>query len=179
MALKRRSIILLVILAVLLLGVFLPGSPLIATAINQAIKYKFPDIKQVTPAELVAWWQSGGERKPPLLIDARSPAEFRVSHIAEAVNMDVEAPDLTPLINFRRTAPVLVYDAAGLRGVAMAEALRQQGFEDVSNLSGGIFRWANEGRPLNSAAGPVKVVHPWRGLWSQLLKSKYRAQPGQ
>lgn len=179
MALKRRSIVLLVILGALLLGIFLPGSPLIATALNQAIRFKFPDIPQVTPAELVAWWQSGGERKPPLLIDARTPAEYRVSHIAEAVNMDVEAPDLTPLVNLRRTSPVLVYDAVGTRSVALATALKQQGFTDVSNLTGGIFRWANEGLPLTNDAGHATVVHPWHGWWSQLLKSEYRALPGQ
>ncbi|MEO8030794.1 MAG: rhodanese-like domain-containing protein [Gemmatimonadota bacterium] len=175
---KPRSIILLLIPAILLAGLLLPGSPLIATAINQAIKYKFPDVRQVTPEDLVIWWRSP-DRTPPLLIDARSPAEFRVSHIKDAVSIDPEAPDLTSLVNFRRTHPVVVYDAAGIRGVAMAEALRQQGYTDVSNLSGGIFRWANEGRELVNDTGPVTVVHPWRGLWSQLLKSRYRAQPGQ
>jgi len=179
MALKRRSVILLTILVLLLGGILLPGSPLIAASINLAVQYKFPAVKQVSPADLVEWWRSGAECKPPLLIDARTPAEYRVSHIAEAVNMDMNSPDLTPLINFRRTAPVLVYDAVGIRGAAMAEALRQQGFEDVSNLAGGIFRWANEGRSLNGANGPVTVVHPWQGLWTHLLKSRYRAQPGQ
>jgi rhodanese-related sulfurtransferase len=179
MAMKRRSIVMLTMLVLLLGGILLPGSPLIGRCIDLAVKFKFPAVHQVSPAELVEWWRTAGERKPPLLIDARTPAEYRVSHIAEAVNMDMNSPDLTPLINFRRTAPVLVYDAVGIRGAAMAEALRQQGFDDVSNLAGGIFRWANEGRPLNSDHGPVAVVHPWQGLWTHLLKSRYRAGPGQ
>ena len=178
MTMKPRSIILLAMLAILLAGLLLPGSPLIGTALNTAIGFKFPDVRQVTPADLVTWWQSP-DRTPPLLIDARTPAEFRVSHIKDAVSIDPEAPDLTALVNFRRTAPVVVYDAAGIRGVALAEAMHQQGYTDVSNLSGGIFRWANEGRPLVNAEGPVTVVHPWKGMWGQLLKSKYRAQPGQ
>lgn len=179
MAMKPRSIVLLLLLALVLSSILLPPHPLVGTAINLAVKFKFPGVKQVSPAELVEWWKSVPERKPPILIDARTPAEYRVSHIAEAVNMDMNSPDLTLLVNLRRTSPVLVYDAVGIRGAAMAEALRQQGFEDVSNLAGGIFRWANEGRPLNSDHGPVQVVHPWEGLWTQLLKSRYRAQPGQ
>lgn len=179
MTLRPRSIILLSILTVLVLGVALPGSPLIGRALDIAIKFKFPGVRQVSPSDLVIWWQSP-DRPPPLLIDARSYAEFRVSHLKDAVNIDPESPDLSALGGYRRTMPVVVYDAAGIRGVALAEAMRQQGYEDVSNLSGGIFRWANDGRPLVDHDGnATTLVHPWRAWWSQLLKAKYRAQPGQ
>ena len=63
----------------------------------------------------------------------------------------------------------------GLRSTALGVALQQAGYSGIFNLEGGIFRWANEGRPLVKADGPATVVHPYSHWTGYLLKKRYRA----
>lgn len=171
--LTKRTIFLLGLLAVLLGGLVWDGCPLGSLLLRQAIHLKFRGVRQVSPAELVVWMKDPN-RPPPLLIDARPEAQFLVSHIEGAVRIDPGQPDLTPLEHVPRDQPVLAYDAAGAVGSAMVVGLTQAGFERVSNLDGGLFRWVNEGRPIVSDAGPAAKVHPVSWGWSRLLKARFR-----
>ena len=64
---------------------------------------------------------------------------------------------------------VVVYCSVGWRSAALAERLRAVRPGRVRNLRGSIFRWANEGRPLESAAGAAALVHPYDARWGALL----------
>jgi sulfur-carrier protein adenylyltransferase/sulfurtransferase len=46
-----------------------------------------------------------------------------------------------------RSAPVIIYCAAGNRSAFAAETLQQLGYTDVVSMTGGFGRWKNEGRP--------------------------------
>ncbi|HWA15614.1 MAG TPA: rhodanese-like domain-containing protein, partial [Gemmatimonadales bacterium] len=149
------------------------GSPLGAIIMRKAVALKFRDVRQVAPEELVAWMKDPN-RPPPLLVDARPSEQFVVSHIDGAVNIDPAAPDMAPLAHVARDIPVVVYDGPGVVGSAMVVALQGAGFTRVSNLDGGLFRWANEGNPLVTGSGPVAKVHPVNQWWGRLLKGRYR-----
>jgi len=172
------TVVSLLLLAAVLAGVLMPGSPLVFFGLKRAIAFKFPGVRQVSPGELVAWMADPGDRRPPLLIDARSEAEYRVSHIEGAVRIDPVQPDLQPVAAVGHRTPVVVYSATGVRATALAEALRKERFDEVADLEGGIFEWANEGRPLVNDRGPVSVVHPRDDWWGRLLKPQYRAPVG-
>jgi rhodanese-related sulfurtransferase len=172
------TVIGLVLTGCLLAGILLPGSPLVFFAVKRAIAFKFSGVRQITPEALVVWMRNPGDRRPPLLIDARSEAEYRISHIEGAVRIDPVQPDLEPVAAVGHRTPVVVYCATGIRASALAEALRQERFDEVANLEGGIFEWANEGRPLVDERGPVSYVHPYDDWWGRLLKPQYRAPMG-
>ncbi|MEO8140796.1 MAG: rhodanese-like domain-containing protein, partial [Gemmatimonadota bacterium] len=168
----KRTILALLVLLAVLAGLLWDGSPLGSFALRQALRLKFQGVRQVAPAELVAW-MADPNRPPPMLIDARPPEQFAVSRIDGSVEIDPTAPDLHPLNHISKDQPLVVYDAAGAQGTAMVIALTNEGFTRVSNLEGGIFRWANEGHPLVSDAGPATKVYPLTWAWGRLLKSRY------
>ena len=161
------------LLAVVMLGFLWDGSPLGTSAIAQAVRFKFPELRKVTPSELVAW-MADPNRPPPLLVDARPKSQYDMSHLDGALWIDPAAPDLAVLENVRRDNPLVVYDAAGIVGAAMAQALTDAGFQRVSSLQGGIFAWANEGWKLVDANGPATKVDPVSWGWGRLLKARYR-----
>lgn len=171
--LTKRSIFALVVVLVVVVGLVWDGSPLGSLILRKAVAIKFQSVRQVSPEELIAWMKDPN-RPPPLLVDARPSEQFVVSHIDGAVNIDPAAPDMAPLANVSKDTPVLVYDGPGVMGAAMVVALQNAEFTRVSNLDGGLFRWANEGNPLVTGSGPVTRVHPINGWWGRLLKGRYR-----
>jgi rhodanese-related sulfurtransferase len=171
--LTRRTVVLLAVLAAVLGGLLWDGSPLGGFVLRQAIRVKFREVRQVSPAELVTWMRDP-HRPPPLLIDARADSSFRLSHIDGAVRLDPEHPDLAPLEHVPRDQPLVVYDAAGVVGTAMVLGLEGAGFSRVSNLEGGLFRWVNEGHPVVDDSGATGKVDPVSWGWGRLLKARYR-----
>ena len=43
------------------------------------------------------------------------------------------------------------------------------GHADVRNLEGGIFAWANAGRPMQRDGQPTRFAHPSDEKWGALL----------
>ncbi len=156
----------------LLGGLLWDGSPLGGLLLRQAVRAKFTDARHVSPAELVRWL-ADPNRPPPLLVDARPDEQFSLSHIDGAVQLDPTEPDISPLRVVSRETPIVIYDGPGVLGAGIAPALMAEGFTRVSNLDGGLFRWANEGYPLVNAEGPATKVHPINWKWGRLLKGRY------
>jgi rhodanese-related sulfurtransferase len=171
--LTNKTIVTLVLLTGMIGGLAWDRSPLGSLAVRQAVHLRFKDVRQVTPTELVAWMRDPS-RPPPLLIDSRPPAQFQLSHIAGAVEIDPTAPDLAPLVNVARDIPLVVYDGPGVVSAAMVQALVTAGFSRVSNLDGGLFRWVNEEMPIVDEQGPASKVDPVNWWWGRLLKGRYR-----
>lgn len=107
-----------------------------------------------------------------LLIDVREPAEHTVSRIPGAVALaDVAAIrahlEAHPLSAGGR---IVLYDSTGERSAKLAETLEKSGMV-VRYLEGGIFQWANEGRPLMGSDGAATdEVHPYNEWWGRLLR---------
>jgi rhodanese-related sulfurtransferase len=169
----KRTIVVLVLLVVLLVGLAWDGSPLGALVLRQAVALKFRDVRRVSPGELIAWMRDPN-RPPPLLVDARPADQYALSHIDGAVRIDPGQPDISRLENVRRDTPVVVYDGPGVVGAAMVKGLTDAGFRRVSSLDGGLFRWVNEGHPVVDDQGPASKVWPISWSWGRLLKARYR-----
>ena len=70
---------------------------------------------------------------------------------------------------------VVVYCSVGYRSSQLAQELRRQGFENVFNLEGSLFQWANEGRPLYRGKERAYRAHPYDEEWGQLLDKRFWA----
>lgn len=162
----------LVLLALGLGSLLWDGSPLGSLLLRQAVAFKFREVRRVSPVDLVQWTRDPN-RPPPLLVDARPPDQFALSHIQGAVNIDPAAGDLSPLVNVPRDQPIVVYDGPGAASAATVVAMSGAGFTRLSHLHGGLFRWANEGNPVVNDSGPATVVAPLGWPWSRLLKSRF------
>lgn len=138
------------------------------------VRSRFPKVRQIAPADAAAWLASTNSPAPQIL-DVRTEAEFRISHLADATRVDpgIETQDLLARIDTRR--PVLVYCAVGYRSSELATRLMAAGVTNVANLEGSIFAWANEGRPLVAEGGLATKVHPYNRTFAGLLKPECRA----
>ena len=138
----------------------------------------FPDTPTISTDSL-ALWLADASRTPPLLLDAREPDEYAVSHITRARHVSPDAsPDSlgTLLADVPRDRVVVVYCSVGYRSARVTQRLREAGFTDVHNLNGSIFRWANEGRVVVRGDSVVHEVHPFDATWGRLLDSRLRAR---
>ncbi len=106
-----------------------------------------------------------------ILLDARSPAEFAVSHIAGARFVDFDNFDLASLDDISKSDTLIVYCSVGYRSEKIAERLLAAGFDHIYNLYGGIFEWKNQGHPVVDATGEATdFVHAYSKLWGVWLQ---------
>jgi rhodanese-related sulfurtransferase len=137
-------------------------------AIKKDMRERHPAVPQLTTQQLQAWLTEG-TRTPPLLLDARAPQEYALSHLRGAkLTPDLRAA-LSALQGLALDTPVVVYCSVGVRSSALAEQLIGAGWRNVSNLEGSLFEWANLGYPLFRGAVPVTQVHPYNKTWGTLL----------
>jgi len=87
------------------------------------------------------------ERKDLLLVDVRSPEEFRGGSLPGAT--------LIPFWDFAKgrydlpkDKPILLVCAVGGRSLACGQLLAAQGYREVYNLKGGLDAWAEQRVPL-------------------------------
>jgi len=151
------------------------GRPIAFDVIRRMTDRKFPDGRWVTVSELDRWRADPG-RAQPVLLDARTPEEYAVSHLQDAVRIDPYKPSLRPLRGFPKDTAIVLYSSVGYRGARVAAFLARQGYTQVHNLEGGQFRWANAGRPVFRHDRPTTEVHPYNPTWGLLLESQYRIE---
>lgn len=147
---------------------------LVFLVLQNLIARKFPDVKWITTRQL-AQWLADSNKPQPIVLDARNQAEYAVSHLNNAIQIDPHYPNLEAIAPVAADTPIVVYCSIGYRSAAVAQKLEQAGFSQVYNLEGSIFQWANEERQLYQNHRPTSLVHPYNARWGRLLKSQHRA----
>ena len=107
-----------------------------------------------------------------IIIDAREPAEFKVSHLESAINIGFNdfSSEVKLLQKLNKNIPIIVYCSLGIRSEGMGEKLKKSGFTNVKNLYGGIFEWKNAGYPVIDSTGTeTENVHTFSKMWSKYL----------
>src|SRR5258705_10527466 len=116
----------------------------------KTLKEMLADARSVVPEQGPAEVKKrieGGE--PLVLIDVRDPDEYRDGFIEPATNIS------RGFLEFRiggaaaePTTPIVLYCQSGLRSMLAAKALKDLGYENVTNLQGGFQKWAQSGLPV-------------------------------
>ena len=150
------------------------GRPLAFEAVRRMTVRKFPDVRSIDAADLARWREDPG-RAQPVVLDARTQAEYDLSHLKDAVRIDPYRPLLRPLRGMPKDTALVLYSSVGYRGTRVAAWLARQGYTKVANLDGGLFRWANDDRPMFHEGRPTVKVHPYDERWGLMLESPYRA----
>jgi rhodanese-related sulfurtransferase len=78
-----------------------------------------------------------------VLLDVRNDDEFHAGHIAGALHIPLPQLPLR-LQELHKHTSVIVYCKGGGRSARAADLLVEQGFGNVSNLTGGITAWARD-----------------------------------
>jgi rhodanese-related sulfurtransferase len=102
-------------------------------------------------------------------LDARETKEFQVSHLLNARPVGYDHFSLQSVEDIPRGARIVVYCSVGYRSEKVTEKLLSAGYQDVSNLYGGIFEWVNQGNPLYNENGPTNKVHAYSRTWGVWL----------
>ena len=92
-------------------------------------------------------------RAPFTLLDARSPEEYAVGHVHNAVNVPHDAvEDYADVLPAHRTAPLVTYCKTGKRALALAARLRELGYENVRVLGPKQMFWSDTAPMFNCGA---------------------------
>lgn len=143
-------------------------------SVRAKVRAKYPSVQQISTAKL-ATWLADTNRSLPILLDVRTEAEYAVSHLPGARRVDPRSSASQVAGALEPGRPVVAYCSVGYRSSQMAERLQKAGLTNVFNLDGSIFQWANEGKPLEQAGNPAKLVHPYNKTFGKLLREEYRA----
>jgi rhodanese-related sulfurtransferase len=106
-------------------------------------------IENITPKEAFALIQNNQDNPDFIIIDVRTPEEFADGHLGKAINLDYKNEsfrDIIDLVDKNKT--YLIYCRSGIRSGEALEIMRELGFREVYNMSGGIIEWKEEGLPL-------------------------------
>jgi rhodanese-related sulfurtransferase len=103
-----------------------------------------------------------------VLIDAREPEEYRVSHIRGSRNVPFKWAKKHPewIDQIPEGKPVILYCSVGYRSGVLAKQLMDSGRGEVFNLYGGIFHWFNQGNPVYQDGEEVNRIHPFNDEFS-------------
>lgn len=134
----------------------------------------YADVPVIGVDEL-ARWLANAARRPPTLVDIRTPAEQAVSTLPGARCVTSEAEGRALATRFPRDTSIVAYCAVGVRSARLARALQHDGCTRVFNLDGSIFAWASRGLPLVCGDARAHRVHPFDATWGRLLDPALRA----
>ncbi|MDX2258442.1 MAG: rhodanese-like domain-containing protein [Hyphomicrobiaceae bacterium] len=149
-------------------------------SVERDIRRRFPDLVHAEPDGVARMLG-----KPDVVVvDVREPAEFAVSRLPGAIRVDPGIGSDAFVRGFQAIAPgktFVLYCSVGERSSRLAARvatdIKAAGARDVVNLSGGIFRWHNERRPLARAQDASGAVHPYDYNWGRLV-DRPKAAPG-
>jgi len=96
--------------------------------------------------------------KEPLLLDVRSPGEFRSASISGAVLHPLDRLDPEAVKTLRAEGrPCVVVCQSGTRARKAAEQLTAAGMPDVAVMEGGMNAWIAAGLPVERGSGVISL----------------------
>lgn len=134
--------------------------------------------QSVNTSTLASWVE---QKEDLILLDVREEGEFEVSRISDSAIHIVPGTPASSVISqikdihgdHLEAKKIICYCSLGYRSGQMADSLIESNLlskEQVYNLEGSIFKWANENRPLVGS----DTVHPYNNTFGLLLDSKKR-----
>ncbi len=109
------------------------------------VDFKRPNYRELTAAQaadLIA-------RFDPLILDVRTPQEFKAGHLPNAVLLPVQIlQQNVQRLSSHREREILIYCATGNRSTVASKILMDDGFKQIANLRHGIVDWHRLSYPV-------------------------------
>jgi rhodanese-related sulfurtransferase len=137
---NRRRLNFAIFALALVLGLANPGAPLLLlrAAETTTVRHVDPDgaARCLGDPEVI-------------ILDVRTPGEFKAGHLKGARLLDFQAPDFAQkLAQLDRQKTYLLHCASGARSRAALDTFRRLGFKSVVHLDGGLNAWKRAGKPI-------------------------------
>jgi rhodanese-related sulfurtransferase len=114
------------------------------------------------------------QKEKVVLLDAREPEEFNVSHLKNAISVGYKhfsSEEIQQKIK-NKDQKIIVYCSLGVRSENIGEKLEKMGYTNVHNLFGGIFEWKNNNFSVyNNQEEKTEKVHAFSKKWGKWLKN--------
>jgi len=134
---------------------------------NPAFDEELRDILDLNTS-LVSVDDISSEAEKYVFLDAREPNEYAISHIPKALNIGYDRWNPSIIKDIDKEQPIVVYCSVGYRSERITKRLEKMGYQNVSNLYGSIFEWANCNLPLEDNEGnSTYKVHTYNRNWSK------------
>ena len=133
--------------------------------LNLLIRIQFPSVPHIS-TEALATWLEDKQKNSPLLLDARSPIEYAISHLRGAYLMPSNSLKYKDILSCSLDTPIVTYCSVGYRSAILAQRLQKIGYEQVFNLEGSLFAWKRENLPVFCDNQIVSSIHPNNLFWS-------------
>ena len=89
------------------------------------------------------------EKKEVVILDVRTPEEFKEGHLKGAVNLNIQSKTFKDdVAKLDKSKTYLVNCAAGGRSTRACTAMDGLGFTNAFNLQGGFNAWSAAGQPV-------------------------------
>jgi phage shock protein E len=89
------------------------------------------------------------ENKKVIVLDVRTPEEYKEGHIAGATNIDFKGPDFErKLATLDKKQPYLVHCAGGGRSAKARDLMKKLQFDSIYHLDGGLNAWQKAKKPV-------------------------------
>jgi rhodanese-related sulfurtransferase len=103
--------------------------------------------QKLTPAAAVRFANDNDAR----FVDVRTAADFKRGRIIDAINVPAAKLDeRLKSLEKEKSRPLILYCAMGTTAPAVAQKLRDAGFESVYAMRGGLNAWQAAGLPLTT-----------------------------
>lgn len=97
------------------------------------------------------FWEAYQQDNNAILLDVRTPAEYREAHLKGARLIDINGGNFVQEIEkLDKSKTYYVYCRSGGRSSTACGIMSGKGFDKLVNMSGGITRWMAEGMPVES-----------------------------
>lgn len=156
----------------ILLSIFFAVLPALSQEIDadykKMIERKYDGFPLIQPDVL----KSKLEMKAPVVIlDTRELNEFNVSHIPGSIYFGFDSKNWKSLDKIPRDAEIIVYCSIGVRSQNIGKELSNKGYNNVKNLYGGVFLWADQKRGLEDKSGELtNKIHGYNKFWGKWVK---------
>ncbi len=106
-------------------------------------------LRAITPQEALELVQRNKENPNFVILDVRTPEEFKSGYIEGAINIDYYGPGFPVEIGkLDRTKTYLVYCRTGNRTDSTFAVMKELQFKEVYPVEGGITAWRAAGFPV-------------------------------
>ena len=105
-------------------------------------------MQQVSPTQFSDWLKEASTNGQPLVLDVRETWECELASIAPSSGFEVLIMPMQTvparIVELDKKRPIACLCHHGSRSMQVASFLENHGFENVTNISGGIHAWSNQ-----------------------------------
>ena len=84
-----------------------------------------------------------------ILVDVRTPEEYESGHIQDAVNFDFYSESFqNDILTLDKSSSIILYCRTQNRSTKTANYLKENGYEEIIVIEGGITSWVKNGNDL-------------------------------